>query len=262
MSKTIRTLFRLGKTNFKLAYAWMQVWVYLLNLVFRPVAQVVFFGVMARFVTGRSDVSFWVVGNALQACVLASLYPVGETLVSERSNGTLSLVVASPLNKLLLFAGRSWLHGLHGVVVSLVSLVLGAWTFGMDFGLVSWGPLSCAVLASVISVSALGMAIGSLGLLTTDINMIGNIAAGLLLVLAGVNFPITSLPSWLQGVSFILPLTRGVAAARLSVAGGGGPILSLCLGEVCVALGWLGLGYLAFRWIESRARKTGSFDLY
>jgi len=259
---TLGIIYRLGKVHFKDTYVWMRAWIYLLTLIVRPATQVAFFGVMARFVTGQADVSFWLIGNSLQSSAVATLYPIADTLVTERRNGTLPLLVMAPLDKFLLFAGRSWVHGLHGLVVSAVTLTLAALAFQMDFSLAAWGPLALAIVVSVVSMSAMGTALGSLGLLAPDVNFIANVASGVLLALAGVNFPLGDMPHWLQHISLLLPLTRGLAAARLAVAGSGSAATLLSLQEFGVAALWLGLGYLAFRWIEGRARRDASLELY
>lgn len=261
-AQTLGIVYRLGRANFIMGFGWMQAWLYVLTLVVRPVTQVLFFGVMASFVTRGGDVTFWLVGNSLQVCVLTSLYEVADTLVSERNAGTLPLLIMAPLDKFLVFAGRSWLVGLHGVLVSAVALTVSSLCFGVDFGATLWGALLLAVFSSVLAVSAFGAALGSVALLTTDINFIGNVAAGLMLLLSGVNFPVTDLPFGLRWLSGVLPLTRGAQAARLAIAGRGTEAFALSMSELGLAAAWLLVGYLLFRWLETRARREASLDLY
>jgi len=42
----------------------------------------------------------------------------------------------------------------------------------------------------------------------------------LLLVFSGANLDISTLPRWMQAVSNVLPLTRGVTSTRVLIAGG------------------------------------------
>ena len=258
----LRAYGRISRMNFRMQYGWMQPWVYGLTLIIRPAAQVIFFGVMARFVTGQADVSFQLIGNAIQVCALASLYTVADALVTERQNGTLALVAMAPRRPFFLFAGRVWLLGLHGLLITGAALAIGAAGFGLELGQTRWGALGLALTVTVLATSALGTALGSLGLVTSDINLAGNVAAALLLALCGINFPVAALPAWLQPLSYGLPMTRGAAAARLAVAGGGPGLAGLVAGEALVGLAWLGAGYAVFRWAERRARRDGALDLY
>jgi ABC-2 type transport system permease protein len=71
----------------------------------------------------------------------------------------------------------------------------------------------------------------------------------LLLVLCGINFPISRLPEVVQVASYGLPLTRGVEAAR-EVATGASitQIGGLLLGELLVGVVYALAGYMLFRW--------------
>ncbi len=85
----------------------------------------------------------------------------------------------------------------------------------------------------------------------------------LLLMLCGVNFPVSRLPEWLQMISLLLPMTRGVQAARLALVGAPvGQILPLLVGEILVGLVYVLAGYLVFRWFEEFARRGGLQEAY
>lgn len=262
VGEQFRAFLSMNAAKFRMEYGWMRPWVYVLTLILRPVAQVVFFGLMARFITGQSDVSFQLIGNSVQVCSLASLYIVADALVTERYNGTLALMLLSPRSKFFLLAGRFWLLGLHGLVITGMALLVSGLGFGLHIADTNWGGLLLGLLVTTFATSALGVALGSVGLITTEVNFTGNVAAALLLALSGVNFPVESLPAFVRVVSYALPMTRGVSAARLAVAGGGPDLGPLLLGEFGIGLAWLAVGYVVFRWAESRARVAGTLDLY
>jgi ABC-2 type transport system permease protein len=69
---------------------------------------------------------------------------------------------------------------------------------------------------------------------------------------------VSSLPGWAQVISFCLPLTRGVQAARDVVAGASAQhIFGLLAGELAVGLIYAGIGYMLFRWLETQSRRGG-----
>jgi ABC-2 type transport system permease protein len=257
-----KTFVRINETSFRLSYGWMQVWVYVLTLVVRPAAQVIFFGVMARFITGSPEVSYQVIGNTIQVCALVSLYGVAENLLAQRRNGTLALLVLAPRSRLFVFAGQVWLLGLHGLVVTGGAFVIGASVFGLELSQTDWAGLVLAMVVTVLATSGLGTALGSLGLHLPDIHLAGNLLAGIMMAICGINFPVSALPAWLARLSQILPMTRGAAAARLAVAGGGPEFAALIVGELVVGLAWFVVGYLAYRWAERQARLHATLDLF
>jgi len=96
-----------------------------------------------------------------------------------------------------------------------------------------------------------------------DAIIIANIVYYVLLIICGINFPVSRLPGLLQLVAYGLPLTRGVQAARDAVAGASlGQVGGLLAGELLVGLVWAAAGYLLFRWLESWARQGGLQEAY
>jgi ABC-2 type transport system permease protein len=82
-----------------------------------------------------------------------------------------------------------------------------------------------------------------------------------LLIFCGVNFPTQELPQPLQLISYIFPLTYGVEAGRMAIAGATlidiSPLLCqmLIVGFVSITL-----GYIFFRFFEHFARKSGRIE--
>lgn len=253
---------RIAKLAFRQSYGTMTPLVYALFMLVRPITQVIFFGLVARFATGEPDVTFQLVGNAVQVCALSSLGTVADVLVSERQNGTLSLVTLAARNRFLVFGGRLLVVGSHGLVTSTVALTAGALVFGTDLSRVNWPALVVAMVATVLATSAVGVALGSVGLILRDLNLVGNLVTVGMMAICGIQFPVALLPGWLQMVSYALPMTRGANAARLAMAGGGPGLWSLLAGELVVGLVWLGIGYGLFLWLERKARVQATLDLY
>ena len=65
----------------------------------------------------------------------------------------------------------------------------------------------------------MGFILGSISLVTRDGWMITSTLAMGLYILIGVNFPVDLLPGGLKLVSYCLPMTRGIMAARQALAG-------------------------------------------
>ena len=120
----------------------------------------------------------------------------------------------------------------------------------------------CIVVIS-ITTAGLGLLFGSLGLVMRDSIIVANVVYYGLLILCGINFPVSRLPDALQVVAYSLPLTRGVMAAREAVAGAAfGQVAGLLAGELLVGAVYAGLGYALFRLLEGWARRGGLQEAY
>jgi len=83
-----------------------------------------------------------------------------------------------------------------------------------------------------------------------------------LLIFSGANIVLETFPNWMQIISQMLPLTRGIASARLLISGSSlAEVTPLVLGELGIGIiyGWL--GFYLFKWVENQAKRKGTLDL-
>jgi ABC-type polysaccharide/polyol phosphate export permease len=130
--------------------------------------------------------------------------------------------------------------------------------FGLDLSHSNLPLLGGCILLISVTTCGLGLLLGSLSLIMRDVFTIANTVYYLLLVLCGINFAVSRLPAWAQAISYSLPMTRGVAAARQAVAGASlRDVIGLLAGEAAVGAIYVAIGYALFRWLENRARLGG-----
>jgi ABC-2 type transport system permease protein len=83
----------------------------------------------------------------------------------------------------------------------------------------------------------------------------------LLYILSGVNFPTNLLPKFLQAISYSLPLTRGIQAARLAMTGADWSAISpLFVGEFLIGMVYMVAGYMLFNWFEKISLVDGQIE--
>ena len=225
-----------------------------------PFFLMLFFVFMGKFV-GFADPVYIVIGHMLLIPATSGMGGVTRAIGEEREFGTLSYVLGSPGQRAPIFLGRSFFYIVDGFVTSFIGVALSALIFGISLANVNlWLLLSCAVLIS-ITACGLGFFFGSLSLLTRDAWTILNTFWEALYILVGVNFPVTSLPAFLQPLSYGLPLTRGIMAARLVMNGGGWSAISgLMAGEALLGGIYILIGYGFFLMIEKRSMVSGTLD--
>lgn len=260
--KEVKRFLRFSLFSFKGLFGWLEPKIYLMVKVINPVFTLIFFCLLTRYAYKSNDVTPYLVGNAMILVYMSAIFGVGNVLALERYFGTLKVIMIAPTNKFFIFAGRGFFHIVDGLITVIISLGVGSLLFGFHSN-GSFLQILLILVISTYSVAGLGMMLASLGLKYRDMNLVMNISSMMILVLTGANFPIEKLPVWLQGISNVLPLTRGIRAAQMTLVGANfTEVGTLLLSEFILGTIFLLLGYVLFSLMDHLAVKDGAFDLY
>jgi ABC-2 type transport system permease protein len=244
-------------------FQWATIRGYVAYRVLLPVTQILFFVELGVYGTGRQNALYFALGNALQVTANAGIYGVIGTVANERQFGTLPILLGSPANRLVTFLSRAIVNVIDGIVTVIVGLGMTVVIFGLDLHRANLPLLGLCVLLISLTTAGLGLLFGSLGLIMRDAITIANVMYYLLLVLCGINFPVSRFPEVVQVISYGLPLTRGVQAAREAAAGASiTHVGGLLAGELVVGVLYAMLGYALFRALEAYARRGGLQEAY
>jgi len=244
-------------------FRWLRPMQYLASKIFMPLAQILFFSVLGLYAGGPGAVDYYVIGNAMQLTAVNGIYGVTMSIGGDRWEGTLAYLFGTPANRMAMFVGRAFLHLIDGFFGVLLAFGWGVLIFGLDLTAADPATLGLAILISTFSTAGLGLLMGCLSLVTLNVMFINNTVYFMLLVFSGANVPVAVLPTWMQAVSFCLPLTRGIAAARLIIRGASlSEVAPLLIGEVVVGAIYALLGYSLFRWFELQAKRRGTLEAF
>jgi len=247
--------------SYKALFFWLRPLTYLASKIVGPLAQILFFTFLGTFATGRENASFYVIGNAIQITAVSGIFGVTMSIGGDRWNGTLAYLFGTPANRLIMFIGRAFIHIIDGFVGVVIGLTWGALLLGVDFSRTNLPLLALAVLVTTFSTSGLGLLMGCLSLLTANVMFVNNTVYFALLIFSGANVDISILPAWMQVISFALPLTRGIAAARALIAGQpAAEVMPLIAGELIIGILYVLAGYFLFRWFEMQAKRRGTLE--
>lgn len=156
-------------------------------------------------------------------------------MVERRRKGLLKRLRMTPA-KMGLFGLSDMLMRMIFSAFQIVLLsLIGVFGFGATLNINSL-TLLIVFLAGALSFTAIGYFISSISKTMEAYMGMANIASFLMMFLSGVFFPIETMPSWLQPVAQVLPLTYFVDGLRSSMVYATG----LASGTV-----WLGIGILA-----------------
>ena len=261
-STALRVFFVGGGISYRALFNWISPGMYVATMLGSPLFQILFFTYLGRY-AGSQDDAFFIVGNAIQIASMAGIYGMTMGIANERQYGTLQPLLATPANRLAIFAGRALPFILNGLFVS-------AFGFAFSWLVLDFRPadgsvpaLVLAVLITTCSCVALGMLIGSIGLRARDVFFGANLVYFLMLLVCGVNIANEDLPGWLAAIGRCLPLTHGIAAAREVVAGAPlGDVAGLLWTEALIGLAYATAAYGLFRVFEAESRRRASLETY
>jgi ABC-type multidrug transport system, permease component len=262
LTSFFRVLFVGGMIAYRALFNWIRPAIYIPTMLGSPLFQILFFANLGKY-SGVGDTNFFVVGNAVQVCSMSAIYGATMTLANERYFGTLSQLLATPANRAALFLGRTLPVIANGLLVSAFGFVVGALFLDFSMPASQIPALALVVTLTVVSCTGFGMMLGSIGLRARDVFFASNLAYFLMLLMCGVNIPIDSLPGWMQAISKALPLTHGIAAARLLASGETlGSVAGLIRTELLTGATYGFLAFALFRYFEASSRKYASLDRF
>jgi ABC-2 type transport system permease protein len=257
----VRLFFHGALLSYIALFRWLRPSTYLASKVVGPLSYMIFFVFLGEFGGSGNGPFFYVVGNAVQMAATSGIYGVTMSIAGDRWEGTLPYLFASPANRMTMFIGRAFIHVIDGMVGVLLGLFWGVVLFGLDLSQADPWALLLTILVTTFSTSGLGLALGSLSLITRNVMFVNNTVFFLLLIFSGANIAVDTLPAWMQAISWSLPLTRGIASAREIVAGGSlADVAPLLATEFGIGVVFVVIGYTMFRWFETQARRRGTLE--
>jgi ABC-2 type transport system permease protein len=264
----LRMAYRVFKGAFFFGRKGLIIWdtweMWVMQIVITPIAQIGFFAFLSIYLQYPASVTqYIVIGNAIQSMSFSAVFAVANITSQDKWQGTLPSTMVTPANRAALFIGRAWFQVLLSAMIAAAGLLYAAVLFGVSFASANFAGIAVVVLLTSIAMISFGLLISAVGLYMRTALIVANIFLFVTLLLSGVNFPVSSLPGWLQPVSWIIPLTYGTEAIRMAIAGASFSALLPILGwEALDGLVVLVVGYALFTGFESLSRRTGRFEEY
>jgi ABC-2 type transport system permease protein len=183
-----------------------------------------------------------------------------ETVAWERWEGTIEYTFMAPLSRPVHLLGMGFFAISYGLIRAAMLFGVVAAFFGLHLPHASFG--TALVLLAVASVSfiGIGMMTAVLPLISPEKGMqLGFIAQGTMLVVSGVYYPVSVLPTWMQWISKVSPATYALRGIRHSILQGAS--LGAVWGDVwpllVIGVVAIPLGLWVFRRGEIYAKRHG-----
>lgn len=212
---------------------------------------------------GGSYFGFVLIGIALTDYVTSSISTVASEIQKAQMIGTFEAMLLTPTRPAaLLFYSLLYNYLFTTMRISLYFLV-GVFIFGLDLHLSHPLTLLLAVIITILPFIGIGLI--SAGFIIvfkqgSPANWIATVSG----LLAGVMYPVTVLPNWLQQIAAFIPLTHGLEAIRKVALNGAS--LSEISQELWIlmffAVALLSAGLLAIQLALKVARRDGTLLHY
>ena len=221
-----------------------------------PFLTMAFYCLLAGYAYQTSDVSEWVIGNSFLLCTTTCVFTLGIAFTGERSNGRIRSIVTSPVSKVLIVFEKGFFPCLVCIVTTFAGFLAGAAVFQISLAHVNW-----LVYFAILFVAM--MFVSTFGLMTDQMHLILNTLSYIILIFTGANFPVSQLPAAGRAVSWILPLTRSIRAAKLMMQSGElSQIGSLMTQEAVLAVIYIVLAGGMVHHVERKAVQSGTLELF
>jgi ABC-2 type transport system permease protein len=203
-----------------------------------------------------------VVNVAFVTLQTAALQSFESSIRNEQVFGTLEAILSTPTRvSLVVLAAGAWAFTFAFIQVAMY-LAMGG-LFGLHFSHINLVVLAVFLILAITATVPLGVISAAAVVRFKQGSPTGFIFNRAATLLAGVLFPVSLLPAWLQVFSWALPITHALSGIR-------GAFRGATLGEMSYDVLWLGaativlmpLALLVFRAAVARARFDGTLGQY
>jgi ABC-2 type transport system permease protein len=228
----------------------------------RILLQSLFFVYLAKAAGGESLARFALIGNAIQIAVFMVMLSMEEVIEAEKWNNTFQYLIASPANWFPMLLGKSMSSYGDAIIASTVTFSVLIPVLDINISLLNLLKAVPVILIILASASALGWGIGAFSLPTRYGFMICNWLAYTMIILCGVNIPTSALPTAIQVIGNLFPVTHGLQAVRALIDGATYASVWPLIGkEILIALVYGAVAWLTFGYRMRVTRQRGTFEL-
>jgi len=182
-----------------------------------PLVFLVIFGagfgkVIGSLAPGVDYIQFMYPGIVAMTVLTSSLF-AGVSVVWDREFGFLREILVAPIGRTGIVLGKAIGATLNALTQALIMLALAP-ILGVDLNLGIVVGLVLVVTILSLGLSGLGILIASFMTSQQGFQLLVQLLIFPLIFLAGVFFPVNNIPTWMEVISKLNPLTYGVDAIR------------------------------------------------
>ena len=177
-------------------------------ILFAILVQPVIIAILALFMlkdTGPDAAMYVVVGSGLTGLWSSLLFISGNSINTERWQGTLESLVGAPTPFEVIVFGKNLANVVQSLLSMVVAYLLAALIFGYQLHLDQPLLFLPSILLSVFAFISFGLTIAPIFVMYREVQQWQNAMEYPVYILAGFLFPILLLPGWTTPLSYLLP---------------------------------------------------------
>ena len=179
---------------------------------------------LARLVDGGSQPSlaayngdyfaFVLIGVAFSLYFTVAISGFAKNLRDAQITGTLEAMLLTPTDLPTIIISSCLWDYLCTTLRVVIYLLLGMFVFGANLGNGNYLGALVVLILTIVAFSGLGIMAASFILVTKRGDPVTTLVGGVGLLLGGVYYPVELLPSWLQFLAALIPVTYALRAMR------------------------------------------------
>jgi ABC-2 type transport system permease protein len=183
---------------------------------------------------------------------------VTETVAWERWEGTIEYTFMAPVSRPVHLIGMGVYAVIYGLVRAAAIFVAVVAFIGIHLPHANYGAAVALLAIASISFIGVGMMTAVLPLISPEKGtQLGFVAQGLMLVVSGVYYPVSVLPTWMQWIAKISPATYALRGNRDQILQGAGLRWADVWPLLVIGVLSIPIGLVVFRAGERYAKQHG-----
>jgi len=230
---------------------------------------ITFIGRASGAITGRSltqleidtAILYLLVGTLVWHYLSKVFHDISEAIAWERWEGTIEYTFMAPVTRFTHMMGQTAFSVIYGLLHTGVILLVVSLFFRLNLSAANMLGSGLVLLAGSFSFIGLGVTAAVLPLLYPERGaQMTHVLQALVLLVSGVYYPISVLPTWLQPAAKLSPATYVLEGMRAGLLEGEATTAMLRYVWPLLLMGvvFIPLGVLVFRVAERYAKRTGT----
>lgn len=230
----------------------------------QPFLNLIFYCLVASYSYKTNDLSFWVIGNMYLLSINICVFKLGATFMGERVYKRIRAIISAPRSKFLCIIEKSLFPIFQAIITVLLGFFIASIIFKLEFVSTNIILLLSIVFSGIFAIACFGIFLSTVGLISDNImHFLLNTIQYILLIFTGAEFPISQLPTFMQLISKVLPLTHAIEATNELYNGVGiDIILPLLIKELIVGIIYCIIAVIFIKYTEQISRKNGKYDFF
>jgi ABC-2 type transport system permease protein len=227
---------------------------------------VTFIGAGAGEITGETQIdtnfliTYLLIGTLVWRFLASIFNNISEMIAWERWEGTIEYTFMAPVRRYNQMLGQTIFAIVYSFLFTVIIGVVVAAFFDLDFGGADFASATVILLVGSVSFVGIGVVASILPLLYPERGaQMTNIVQAFFLLVSGIYYPVSVLPTWLQYLAKLSPATyvlEGMRAALLPETAEANPT-SYVWPLLLMGLVMLPLGMFLFQRAEQYTKRTG-----